>query len=427
MSMHKQDDTDVFEIFKDYEDADQGGQHGILGFSYQVWWAVQEALVRHATEDDYAVVLEWLQDVAILDSSVNPSKVHFIQLKKNESTLNWTLASLIKAEGEDDNTIATTTVPILLPQQSENTQKINKKVKVKKTKIPKKSILSKLYHHRDRFKSCSDIKLSFISNAPFTYKNDDNGTSKSKDEVVLSSLSIIQKGEIENAIRKQLELSDESVINLDDFLLCKSVLPVHETHVFVTGVLASMIEENKFKYEIVSPLKTVLIIAQYVFNKAGKIRFAKDFNGLLERAITRANVNEYIMMANGSSTNTKKDIESVVARLNSEVAPFYMIEDMRTELNKVCIEVTNRNSPIWGLIKNVKSVYDVNMLSFRKLRTLTEVFEEWLSKLKELSNFESGIYSEGCVYCLMAMVIKNADPIRQLQHIKISSEPEEAK
>lgn len=91
---------DVASLFKDYRGDETGGIHAIRGFSFQVWQAVLEVLAAHATGKDYAVVMEWQQDIALLDSSASPTKVTFKQLKKNESSAHWTLSALLTAQDE---------------------------------------------------------------------------------------------------------------------------------------------------------------------------------------------------------------------------------------------------------------------------------------------------------------------------------------
>ena len=67
------------------------------GFNFQVWHAVLEALRAHRTGKDYAVVLEWQQDVAVLNSSSAPTGVRFVQLKKHESSTHWEATSPYQA------------------------------------------------------------------------------------------------------------------------------------------------------------------------------------------------------------------------------------------------------------------------------------------------------------------------------------------
>lgn len=60
---------DVASLFRDYGGDEAGGVHATRGFSFQVWQAVLEALGAHATGENYAVIMEWQQDIALLDSS----------------------------------------------------------------------------------------------------------------------------------------------------------------------------------------------------------------------------------------------------------------------------------------------------------------------------------------------------------------------
>jgi hypothetical protein len=83
------------DLFRDFKEDEIGGRHAIRGFSFQVWHAVLEALRAHRTGDDYAVVLEWQQDVAVLDSSLAATGVRFVQLKKHEASTHWKLNHLI--------------------------------------------------------------------------------------------------------------------------------------------------------------------------------------------------------------------------------------------------------------------------------------------------------------------------------------------
>lgn len=137
----------VSDLFRDFKGDESGGQHAIRGFSFQVWQAVLEAVRLHMAPDDYAVVLEWQQDIAVLNSSTQPTAVRFVQLKKNESSLHWKLTNLlapVDAANDENATAANDEAP------AAESGKGNKK-RAKKPKKPKPSVLAKLYVHRRRF------------------------------------------------------------------------------------------------------------------------------------------------------------------------------------------------------------------------------------------------------------------------------------
>jgi len=151
---------DVASLFKDYSGDETGGIHAIRGFSFQVWQAVLEALGAHATGEDYAVILEWQQDIALLDSSTSPSKVTFKQLKKNESSAHWTLAALLNPPDER---------PAAKPTASTTTPKPKRKSTRSAGNV---SVLAKLYFHRRRFGHVAPTRLVFASNAPLYVRSE---------------------------------------------------------------------------------------------------------------------------------------------------------------------------------------------------------------------------------------------------------------
>ena len=91
----------ISDLFRDFNGDEIGGQHASRGFNFQVWHAVLEALKAYKTGEDYAVVLEWQQDVAVLNSSTSPTEVRFVQLKKHEAATHWKLKHLIEPEKID--------------------------------------------------------------------------------------------------------------------------------------------------------------------------------------------------------------------------------------------------------------------------------------------------------------------------------------
>lgn len=109
----------------------------LRGSAFQVWLAVLEALRAHRKPDDYAVVLEWQQDIALLNSSTAPTTVRFVQLKKNESTLKWTLPSLLVVGNAEDDDAAVDTQDDAVVTPATGKGKTGKK-----PKKPKPSILA---------------------------------------------------------------------------------------------------------------------------------------------------------------------------------------------------------------------------------------------------------------------------------------------
>lgn len=411
---------DVVSLFKDYSDDESGGQHAVRGFSFQVWQAVLETLKAHATGDDYAVVLEWQQDIAVLDSSKQPKRVTFIQLKKNESSHRWTLNGLLTTPAEPpakpvQATIDETAAP------AEPKRRLN----VRRNK-PVQSTLAKLYVHRRRFAGlASPPELIFASNAPFYVGVGDDDQEETVTEVKLSDLPAAAIAKVEAAFRKQLDVPEDEVIDLDGFQLKVTNCPTEEAHKFAIGELVELCLHKKIEPHVNAPLVAICLVASYVHQRAGKRAYAKDFGTLLERAITRSDVTRYFAAANDSHVRTQDLIGQVIVRLNAEVADYEMVQEMEAEVNTACAEVTNRASVVWVTARALIDLYVKNN-QYKANGNLKTRLPAWLADFRAMKVQDSHLYSDGFLYCLMAMTLKNAQALRHLPTAAAGSQPEAA-
>lgn len=407
-------------LFKDYSDDESGGQHAVRGFSFQVWQAVLETLKAHATGLDYAVVLEWQQDIAVLDSSTQPRRVTFIQLKKNESSHHWTLNGLLTTPAEPpaeprQAAIDETTAPA----------KPKRRMTFRRNKLVQ-STLAKLYLHRRRFSSlASPPELVFASNAPFLVGIGEDDQDETVTEVKLSDLPTSAVDKIEAAFRKQLDVPDDEAINLDGFLLKVTNCPTEEAHKFAIGELVELCLHKRIEPHVNAPFIAICLVASYVQQRAGKRAYAKDFQTLLERAITRTEVTRYFAAANDSHVQTQDLIAQVIARLNAEAADYELVQEMETEVNTACAEVTNRASVVWLTAEALVSLYVKNN-QYKANGALKGRLPAWLADFRAMKIRDSHLYSNGFLYCLMAMTLKNAQSLRHLSTAAAGSQPKAA-
>jgi len=411
---------DVLSLFKDHSGDESGGLHAIRGFAFQVWQAVLETLKAHATGNDYAIVLEWQQDIAILDASDKPTKIKFIQLKKNESSHHWTLHALITAAADDGPTAAD--IPgaagaTATPAPAATTGK-------KRPAAPKQSVLAKLYFHRRRFFGAVPTELVFASNAPFYVAADDTPDSEQTfDKVVLASLPTVPLDKLSAALRKQLSLPPEEVLELDDFTLEVTNCPTEEAHKFAIGELVELCSLQKIQPLVTAPFVAVCLIASYINQRAGKRAFAKDFPTLLSRAVTRAEITTYLAAANDSHVSTQDLVEKTIERLNLEKADFEVVQEMQDQINSACAQVTNRASPVWLSIDALVQLAKSND-RYKALGDLKNRFPAWLADFRALKLPEAKAFNDGYLYCLMAMIIQNAKSIQHLSTASVGSKPE---
>ncbi len=408
---------DVVSLFKDYSDDESGGQHAIRGFSFQVWQAVLETLKAHATGLDYAVVLEWQQDIAVLDSSKQPHQVTFIQLKKNESSHHWTLNGLL----------TTPAVPPLKPVQSTIDKASKSSAPSRRMqRKPVQSTLAKLYMHRRRFSELTPSpELIFASNAPFYVGVGDEDQDETVMEVELNALPAPAVAKVEAALREQLAVPADEAIDLDGFRLKVTNCPTEEAHKFAIGELVELCLQRKIEPHVNAPFVAICLVASYVQQRAGKRGYAKDFGTLLERAITRTDVTRYFAAANDSHVRTQDLVAQVIARLNNEVADYEMVESMEAQVNTACAEVTNRVSVVWFSATALVGLFDKNN-HYKAHGNLKARMPAWMADFRAMKVQDSTLFSDGFIYCLMAMIFKDAQPLRHLSTAAAGTQPEAA-
>jgi hypothetical protein len=419
------------DLFRDFKGDEIGGRHAIRGFSFQVWHAVLEALRAHRTGDDYAVVLEWQQDIAILDSSVAPTGARFVQLKKHETSTHWKLNHLIaspKGQDEDAQTVAdeahvaapddAVTAPPNIPASS------TKAAKSKAPKKPKPSILAKLYAHRRRFQTLGKSRLEFSSDARFEMPDAAGETSlQSSIELATTAPSVRQA--IETKLREQLGLDPAEPFDFSEFALVVSDCPVHEPHKYLAGELAQMQLESDLNLSGKATILAVLIIASYVYLRAGSTRHAKDFAELLDRAVTRGDIDLYLAAADEETVSARELVDEIITRLNIEAAPYSLVKNMRKEVVRACMEITNRAGPVPVVTAHLKALYE-SKSEYDSLPRVTDIFSAWFEDFKQLQLSEARPFSREYIYCLMSMITQNANPTKQLPSVSAGPQPEDS-
>lgn len=61
---------------------ERGGRHGGKGHEFQRYWALCHLLKLDLEQDDYLLLIEFIEDVAVLDTAVTPTKLNLFQIKK---------------------------------------------------------------------------------------------------------------------------------------------------------------------------------------------------------------------------------------------------------------------------------------------------------------------------------------------------------
>lgn len=405
----------VSDLFRDFKGDETGGQHAMRGFNFQVWHAVLEALREYKSGKDYAVVLEWQQDVAILNSSKAPTSIRFLHLKKNETSNHWKFKELTEP-GKDELPAATE------PADEGDEKKPAKKTRAKK---PKQSFLAKLYAHRRRFNDLAGARLVFVSNAKYEIP-DGSGGKNMETSFELTSLDASLLTELESKMRAQLQVPDGEAINLVDIGLAVSDCPLSDAHKFLAGELAEMHIGSELNLSAEATILAVLVIASYVHLRGSSTKKAKNLQEILARGVTRADVDLYLAAANDARQSTQDLVKEVIDRLDREEAPFALVTKMHRELSRACVEITNRAGPAPVIAAHLKALHEKKN-EYEDISRVTDILSTWYEDFQKLEIQEARDYKREYLYCLMSMIIKNANPIQQLPSVPTDSQSEDKK
>lgn len=186
---------------------EQGGKHGAKGHEFQRYWALCHLLELDLNGSDYVILLEVIEDVAVLDSENNPAAIDLFQVKKKEGkATKWTETSLVKPPKDG------------------------------------KSVLSKIYESKrlvgDELKS-----IAFVSNAPVELSLSDLSDSLSHPEFSGTAIHATVKASICKAIAAELSCA-ETEIAIDDLKFIKSPLAMNDLENHATGIVASFLSKK---------------------------------------------------------------------------------------------------------------------------------------------------------------------------------------
>ena len=302
------------ELLRDRPADEKGGPSATLGFTFQQWWATLTIVEKLASADDFAVGLEVKEDVAILDSSDAPTRVEFCQIKKNERATAWILKDLHKKGAK----------------RADGTHE--------------PSALAKLYSRRTEFKGYP-THLRFISNAGFKTTNEDAGQSHSW-STKLASLSETEQATVKSDIGKQLGLKPEDVV-LNDFSVEQTFLPLGEQDAFIGGKLGKLSDANLLPFPLTKTSVAACMLAAEVQSRAANTSYARDYNELKARIITRNQSIDVLAKVAGARPTLLEALDEALRSLEHERQPFLERKAIRDARVKVCADASDRTNDVF--------------------------------------------------------------------------------
>jgi len=225
-------------------------------YDFQTMWGLALLFQQHGTNDDYAIVFEFHDDVALLDSATNPSSVRFYQVKSKATNGGWTLTSLLKRE----------------------------KVKTEEGVKEKPSYIDKMFDNVDKFPGAV-LSADFVSNQLC-------GFNAGKNTFRLSECETEDFKKIVASVQQAYPRATEAQIGLLGFQ--RTELSLGDVVSHTKGKLQTFIAEQ---------LGTVWFSPEAVYQAiADECRRKANFSGetsslqqaIKEKGLTKANVQEWL-------------------------------------------------------------------------------------------------------------------------------------
>lgn len=274
-------------------------------FDFQKSWALCQLLELHQSGSDYLIVFDYHDDILVLDSSSDPTRIDFYQIKTKQSG-HWTRTALVAREKGKDG--------IELP-----------------------SILGKLTHNKIQFPAHTG-KLTFVSTQGFKLKLAGENENVIQ-QVTLEKLDAEELDAILNAIKKEHSLADHLDCKSCTHLTVTSLsLGDHATHAM--GKLGDFIE-RLYPGEKVALAAIYRTLSDEIKRKTNVEQLPVDFAELTSHRSISRQAFEKILQDVKPSTQFETAVKEAIERLQHEHLPFDEVRQIRQACTTYEVERMN--------------------------------------------------------------------------------------
>lgn len=295
---------------------DVGGATADNGFTFQKNWALLKLLELEDSGQSYVIIFDYHDDIMILDSEKNASKIDFFQVKTSINY--WKTSDLCKVEKDANGKL-------------------------------KKSFLGKLINHFLEFGNTRDVFFvtnNYVAKSLFESKVDSHG-----DILSFVQFSEKQKKEIKSKLQNELntEISD---VWLKHLYVVQNQLNLRNSTDMLVGRISSFLQKHIGASEV-NPKAFYEVLFAEVTRRNDYKDFCKSKKEILEnKAVSKSQFADYIQgIRNFKSFETR--CQNVLSELKE--GPTF------SERRKIKDELNNK-------IKNEYFQYD--NVEFRKLTNL---------------------------------------------------------
>ncbi len=187
---------------------ERGGRHGGKGHEFQRYWALCHLLKLDVERSDYILLVEFIEDVAVLNSANAPTELDLFQIKKKEGAVGakWTKTTLSKPPKDGV------------------------------------SILAKLYESK-RVVPEAKASIAFVSNAPVEFPLHDGTSSTEREHFCAAEIEATLKDTLQKSIAGELKC-DEQDIEFGALTFLKSPLAMDDLENHAIGRVSSYLGEK---------------------------------------------------------------------------------------------------------------------------------------------------------------------------------------
>lgn len=313
-------------------------------FDFQKDWAICKLLELHSKPDDYLLTLEHHDDIIIFDSSSEPNKISFFQVKTNNKS-KWTIKQLIKQE----------------------------KGKASLLNSP----LGKLYEHLLNFEE--DVEsLNFITNNKIKGVLADNTKCEDTAGFCVAELCSSDLDTILNALKKEHSLND--LKNFKDITFFKlGELDIDKHSDLTKALIVNFLDKNfpDLTYQIAPLYKSIF---DEIKMKSDYEKEVTNFDELKSRkSISREGFSKYLEELKDVNS-IPSQTTSIESRLNSEGVDFNIITNFRRQSRIYEIKKMSYNDKAFKVIE--QKIRDVkNNLDLEGKTELQEIHNSILEEL----------------------------------------------
>ncbi|PEB72607.1 hypothetical protein COM89_26880 [Bacillus thuringiensis] len=263
--------------------SENSGSRSANRFSFQKNWALIKILELHKNKLEYLIVLDYHDDVLILDSEVNPTKIEFYQIKtRSEGKGNWTISALIKTKKGQDGEILN-------------------------------SMLGKLYTNKLNFPN-ETKSLNFVSNKTYNIKLPNKKNVKDSSQILIpfSTICPTEKKKVEEGLKTEMNVTECADIFNNTFLH-STPLSLTESKEHTIGKSSQLLKDMGY-YEIDPDLFYKYLYGEIELRNDYEMEFHSLEDFIQSKSLARSTVQSIL-----NHLTPKDDLSEAWQRLNEEL------------------------------------------------------------------------------------------------------------